>query len=100
MRTRRSGGTTQATWKRLEGRPFGFQLTFFRRALTPEEADDQASESDWRTNQIYLAHFTISDIEGNAFYPTERFSRGAAGLAGAQGYPLPRLARKLVCGSD
>jgi predicted secreted hydrolase len=70
-----------------EGRPFGFQLTFFRRALSPEEAADIDSDSEWRTNQIYLAHFTISDIEGNAFYPAERFSRGAADLAGAQAEP-------------
>jgi predicted secreted hydrolase len=69
------------------GRPFGFQLTFFRRALTPAENARLDSNSEWRTNQIYLAHFTISDIEGNAFYPAERFSRGAAGLAGAQAEP-------------
>lgn len=69
------------------GRPFGFQLTFFRRALTPEQVDEQEAGSDWRTNQVYLAHFTISDIEGNAFYPAERFSRGAAELAGAQAEP-------------
>jgi predicted secreted hydrolase len=70
-----------------EGRPFGFQLTFFRRALTPAEAADIDSGSDWRTNQIYLAHFTISDIVEDAFYPAERFSRGAADLAGAQAKP-------------
>lgn len=70
-----------------EGRPFGFQLTFFRRALTPDLPGGETAESDWRTNQIYLAHFTISDIEGNAFYPNERFSRGGAGLAGAQAEP-------------
>jgi predicted secreted hydrolase len=70
-----------------EGRPFGFQLTFFRRALTADETGSPETASDWRTNQIYLAHFTISDIEGDAFYPAERFSRGAAGLAGAQANP-------------
>jgi predicted secreted hydrolase len=70
-----------------DGRPFGFQLTFFRRALTPSETNEPPGDSDWRTNQVYLAHFTISDIEGNAFYPAERFSRGAAGLAGAQSTP-------------
>lgn len=70
-----------------EGRPFGFQLTFFRRALTPEEQANMDGSSDWRTNQIYLAHFTISDIEDDAFYPAERFSRGAAELAGAQAEP-------------
>jgi predicted secreted hydrolase len=77
-----------------EGRPFGFQLTFFRRALTPPDATDPPETgsadlrpSDWRTNQVYLAHFTISDIEAERFYPNERFSRGAAGLAGAQSQP-------------
>jgi predicted secreted hydrolase len=36
---------------------------------------------------VYLAHFTISDIAADAFYPAERFSRGAAGLAGATADP-------------
>ncbi len=71
------------------GRPFGFQFTIFRSALTPEqELDmDSAEVSDFRTNQVYLAHFTISDIANDAFYTHERFSRGAAGLAGAQAEP-------------
>ena len=43
--------------------------------------------SDWRSNQVYLAHFAISDIDADAFYPAERFSRGAAGLAGATADP-------------
>ena len=73
------------------GEQFGFQLTFFRRAL-PTDRDRQGSsadgpESDWRTNQVYFAHFTVSDLGQNAFYPAERFSRGAAGLAGAQASP-------------
>lgn len=72
-----------------EGRQFGFELTFFRRALTPPDQAPAAgaSSSEWRTNQVYLAHFTISDIAGQAFYQEERFSRGAAGLAGAQAQP-------------
>ena len=67
------------------GRQFGYQFTIFRRALTPDEVVDAAS--DWRSNQVYLAHFTISDVANEAFYPHERFSRGAAGLAGAQADP-------------
>jgi predicted secreted hydrolase len=89
-----------------EGRPFGFQLTFFRRALSPNTPEaDPCSEieekqpntsaplplcspaSPWRSNQLYLAHFTISDVDGETFFPNERFSRGAAGLAGAQSEP-------------
>ena len=43
--------------------------------------------SDWRSNQIYFSHFTISDIDGNKFYPHERFSRQSAKLSGAQAVP-------------
>ncbi|MEO0406279.1 MAG: lipocalin-like domain-containing protein [Cyanobacteria bacterium P01_A01_bin.135] len=68
------------------GRDFGYQLTFFRRALAPE-AEQVANSSDWRSNQVYFAHFTVSDVENNAFYPHERFSRQSAGLSGAQGQP-------------
>lgn len=70
-----------------DGRRFGYQLTFFRRALEPPAAASDRAESDWRTNQVYLAHFTVSDVADNAFYERERFARGAAGLAGAQADP-------------
>ena len=67
-----------------EGRHFGFQLTFFRRAITPTLP---ARASDWATNQVYFAHFAITDAQANEHFSTERFSRGAAGLAGATGNP-------------
>ncbi len=67
-----------------DGRHFGYQLTFFRRALTPTM---EARASDWATNQIYFAHFALSDVKGNTHFSTERFSRAAAGLAGASGNP-------------
>jgi predicted secreted hydrolase len=67
-----------------DGRHFGYQLTFFRRAITPMET---TRASDWATNQIYLAHFAITDVKNNNHWATERFSRGAAGLAGASGDP-------------
>lgn len=77
-----------------DGREFGYQLTFFRRALAPETegaptvpSRRQTPASNWRTNQVYLAHFTISDVAGEAFYQQERFSRGSLGLAGAQAEP-------------
>lgn len=68
------------------GREFGYQLTFFRRALTPETAAVE-NPSDWRSNQIYFSHFTVSDIAAGDFYPHERFSRQSAGLSGAQASP-------------
>ena len=71
-----------------EGRRFGYQFTIFRRALSPEMRD---SSSEWYTNQVYLAHFTVSDIESEAFYQDERFGRGAVGLAGAVVSPRLRV---------
>ncbi len=67
------------------GRHFGFQLTFFRFALKPETA---RRTSDWATNQLYMAHFAVSDVAGQAFRRFERFSRAAAGLAGATATPF------------
>lgn len=67
------------------GRRFGFQLTFFRRALSPYPP---VRESAWATHEIYMAHFAVSDIDGGQFYAFERFSRAAAGLAGASGEPF------------
>lgn len=71
-----------------DGRRFGYQFTIFRRAISPENYD---SESEWRTNQIHMAHFTVSDIANEAFYHDERFSRGGAGLAGAEIAPTLRV---------
>ncbi len=70
------------------GRPFGFQFTIFRRSLVPpQEMPVSDNASDWRSSQVYLAHFTISDIANEKFYAAERMSRGAAGLAGARSVP-------------
>lgn len=69
------------------GQQYGYQFTIFRRALTPELAPVTDSSSDWRSNQVYFAHFAISDIPADNFHYFERFSRGAAGLAGAQAEP-------------
>jgi predicted secreted hydrolase len=67
-----------------QGNPFGFQFTIFRSALTPSMPE---RESDLATNQIYMAHFALTDGRGNRHYSFERFSRGAGGLAGATGEP-------------
>lgn len=67
------------------GRHFGFQLTFFRFGLAPAAP---ARASDWGTSNIYMAHFALSDVGGNQFFAFDRFSRSAAGLAGAQAEPF------------
>ncbi len=64
---------------------YGFQFTIFRSALTPEMPE---RTSDLATNQIYMAHFALTDGPGNLHSSFERFSRGAGGLAGATGSPV------------
>jgi predicted secreted hydrolase len=75
------------------GERFGFELTFFRFALAPGASVDQAAaatpvESAWRTRQIYMAHFAITDVARGRFRFAQKLSRGAMGLAGAQIPPL------------
>jgi predicted secreted hydrolase len=71
-----------------EGRRFGFQFTIFRRAIEPQA---RVSDSEWRTNQVYMAHFTMTDVAGEQFYHAERFSRDSAGLAGSQIDPVYKV---------
>jgi predicted secreted hydrolase len=70
-----------------DGRHFGYQLTFFRRALVPP-AERQPRSSAWATDQVYMAHFALADVAGKRFQSFERFERGAAGLAGAKASPF------------
>ncbi len=67
------------------GDHYGYQLTFFRRGLTPGVS---ARGSEFGTNQIYFAHFALTNAAGNKHTFVERFSRGAAGLAGGAGEPF------------
>ncbi|MEO8394728.1 MAG: lipocalin-like domain-containing protein [Chloroflexota bacterium] len=70
------------------GERFGYQFTIFRRGISPSEAD---TASEWRTNQLYMVHFAVSDVAGNQFFHDERFSRSGAGLAGAEISPNYRV---------
>jgi predicted secreted hydrolase len=69
------------------GRHFGFELTFFRYALTPA-SEPREGASAWRARQVWMAHFAITDTEGGRFVARERLARGALGLAGATAEPL------------
>ena len=68
-----------------DGRRFGFQLTFFRRGLSPGATP---AGPGLRTNQIYFAHLALTDVAAGRHRFFERWSRGAAGLAGASGEPF------------
>lgn len=63
-----------------DGREFGYQLTFFRSALAPDMPE---RESTLATNQLYMAHFALTDAAANEHVSFERFSRGGGELAGA-----------------
>ena len=67
------------------GRHVGFQLTFFRVALSSTE---EPRGSAWATRQLYLAHFAVTDTAGGRFHAASRTSRAALGLAGAQAAPF------------
>jgi predicted secreted hydrolase len=60
------------------GHEFGFELTFFREALSRE----QRAASDWNAPDAYLAHLALSDISGGKFYHRERLNRAGPGVAG------------------
>lgn len=64
------------------GRPFGYQLTFFRRGIPRDQV--KTLPSRWSITQLYLAHFAISDLRGGQFHYAEHFSRAGLGKAGAE----------------
>ena len=63
---------------------YGFQLTFFRRQISPPGAAKAwpSPASAWRTQQIYLAHAAISDVAGKRHLQAELVSREALKMAG------------------
>ncbi len=99
-----------------DGARFGFQLTFFRSQLRPSADRRHWPErsSAWRTNQIYLAHAALTDIEGRRHYFAEDMARGALELAGVEQHDRkvrvflgnwetvigPRLHRLAMAGED
>jgi len=75
------------------GERFGFEVTFFRVALAPPhdrtlEPAGGEPRSRWRTRQLYVAHFAVTDAARRTFHSTQRVARDALGLAGAQAAPF------------
>src|SRR5215210_2233211 len=64
----------------VDGRRFGYELTFFRHGV--DRAKRQQTPSVWEVNDVWLAHFAVSDIDGGKFHHTQRMNRSGAGQAG------------------
>ncbi len=61
-----------------DGHRFGFELTFFREGVSREPR----KQGTWDIYDLYLAHLALSDLDGKAFYHTERTNREGPGIAG------------------
>jgi predicted secreted hydrolase len=61
------------------GRRFGFELTFFRKAVDAAPAKG----TPWEVRDLWLAHLALSDLDGKKFHHFKRWNRSGPGLAGA-----------------
>jgi predicted secreted hydrolase len=63
-------------------RRYGFQITFFRHGIVDHPVE---RPSHWAGRNVYMAHFTLTDVAGQGFRSFERRARGGEiGLAGAE----------------
>ncbi len=65
--------------KSADGHRFGFELTFFRQAVSR----DPKKVTAWEVKDLYLAHLALSDLDGGKFYHAERTNRSGPGIADA-----------------
>jgi predicted secreted hydrolase len=64
--------------KSSSGHRYGFELTFFRQAVSR----DPAQTATWDVKDIYLTHLALSDLDGQHFYHSGRINRAGPGIAG------------------
>ncbi|PQV62972.1 putative secreted hydrolase [Abditibacterium utsteinense] len=65
--------------KSQNGRRFGYQMTWFRTALTPKVT----RKSAWATRDIIFCHIALTDEGGQKFFFSDRIGRANLGLSGA-----------------
>jgi predicted secreted hydrolase len=70
-----TGNLTDGSEKR-----FGYQLTFFRHGLFLKASNPA---DPWSVRDLYLGHFSLTDVSGGRFWYTERLSRKGPCLAEA-----------------
>lgn len=61
-------------------KPFGFELTFFRSGL---DTSKQVQTSRWKVDNVYLAHFAVSDLAEKKFLFHSQTNRPGVATAGA-----------------
>ena len=71
----------------LNGTPrqYGYQLTFFRQGVASKPV---SPTNPWSLRDLYLGHFTLTDVSAGRFSYGERLSRKGPGLAGASEYGM------------
>ena len=69
---------TTGNLKSADGHKFGFELTFFRQAVSR----DPGKTAAWELKDLYIAHLALSDLDGGKFYHAERTNRSGPGIAG------------------
>jgi predicted secreted hydrolase len=60
-----------------DGQRFGFELTFFRQAVSR----DPTRSTTWEVKDLYLAHLALSDLDDGKFFHSERTNRSGPGIA-------------------
>lgn len=68
------------------GERFGYELTIFRFSLSPQTPS--TAVSGWQTNQVFIGHLALTDVDAGNFHAAQRYSRGSVGLAGAKNDPV------------
>lgn len=69
---------TTGNLKTSDGRSFGYELAFFRQAVSR----DKSQRGAWDVRDLYLAHLALSDLDRGHFYHAERINRSGPGIAG------------------
>jgi predicted secreted hydrolase len=67
--------------KDKNGKPYGYQLTFFRQGVSFAASKP---ENPWSIRDVYLAHFAIVDGTSGKFWHHDQASRSGPGLASAK----------------
>lgn len=72
------------------GKKYGYELTFFRASVDPNEIDPQgqgkqaATNTEWSVTTVFPAHFALTDESGKTFHFWEKMNRKGLDIAGAR----------------